>query len=231
MLSDSQDRAEPQVARARSQSYSSKPQTMPAEVAAAPDSSALHRLRAARGTDALGGLLARAVSARAAVAVQHSTDGPLIQRVMTKVKADTDVDLTEHETWGGHTIERHVAKSADFIQSRVIGQELDAASTFPDLATANTVATAGVRANAGEINTILYAVEAGAANRAFQYTADRDIGQFLEHGNVLDKKGRERKKKALKSGAQSATVVVRIVWQPQPPHQWYLLTCFPNPTA
>jgi hypothetical protein len=176
--------------------------------------------------DALAGLLARAVAARAA-----GTGAPLIQRTMGKVTTGTTVDLDAHEEDGGHTIERHVAKSASFIQNRVIGQELDAASTFPDKTTAATVATAGVRENSTTINTILFSAQAGAANRAFVYDAGRDIGQFLEHGNVMDKKGRLRKERALKSGATSATVVVHINWSPAPPHTWHLLTCYPNPPA
>jgi hypothetical protein len=47
----------------------------------------------------------------------------------------------------------------------------------------------------------------------------------------MDKKGRLRKERALKSGATSATVVVHINWSPAPPHTWHLLTCYPNPPA
>jgi hypothetical protein len=151
-----------------------------------------------------------------------------IDKLKTPLQAIT---LDSQETAGGHTIARHVAKSADFIKGRVIDQQLDAASTFPDKATAQTVCMAGLNAHHTEINAKAFATQAGPANVAYTYDAGHDIGQFLTESNVQDGKGRVRKDKKLKSGATSATIVVHYVWGATTagPHKFYLLTCYPNP--
>lgn len=57
----------------------------------------------------------------------------------------TPVDLRDHEggAHNGHTIARHVGKSDAWLLARLTSQEhIPAASTFPDLATANRIANA-----------------------------------------------------------------------------------------
>ena len=157
------------------------------------------------------------------------------QRLLGKIESgNLVVDLDAHENAGGHTIARHVGKDSSFIANRVIDDQLDAASTFVDKDEATRVVKAALEANASEINSILWSPKSGPANRAFTYDAGTNIGEFLEEGNVMDKKGRIRgnaDRKKLKTGATSATLVIKILWQNQIPHKYYVLTCYPNPPA
>lgn len=167
----------------------------------------------------------------AALAVSASS-GLAHAQALDKIKTPPQaITLESQETAGGHTIARHVGKDAEFIKNRVLDQQLDAASTFPDKATAEKVCAAGLVAHHTEINAKAFAQQAGPANVAYTYDAGKDIGQYLTDHNVQDGKGRVRKDKKLKSGATSATVVVHTTWSATgaPPHKFYLLTCYPNP--
>ncbi|PJI85529.1 RNase A-like domain-containing protein, partial [Luteimicrobium subarcticum] len=57
------------------------------------------------------------------------------------------LDLAEHETAGGHVIERHVGKTDAYLRSRGI----KFASTFPDVKTAVRVTTRNIRSNTNRI--------------------------------------------------------------------------------
>jgi hypothetical protein len=139
------------------------------------------------------------------------------------------VSLESQERAGGHTIQRHVGKDAEFIRTRVIDQQLDAASTFRDLATAERVCNAALEANKADINSRAFAPREGPANVAYDYDAGRDIGSYLTDVNVTDRRGRARKNKGLKSGATKVKLVIRYNWNQNPPHPFYVLTCYPLP--
>ncbi len=66
--------------------------------------------------------------------------------------------LRAHEARGGHAIARHVGKSFDYLQARLGSQpNIPAASSFPDLATAEETVARALQANQGAINNWLTA--------------------------------------------------------------------------
>ncbi|HEX8107442.1 MAG TPA: RNase A-like domain-containing protein [Kofleriaceae bacterium] len=157
---------------------------------------------------------------------------PAHAQALTKLDRPLQViTLESQEAAGGHTIARHVGKDAAFIKRRVIDQQLDAASTFRDKATAQKVCMAALDAHRAEINAIAFARQSGPANVAFTYDAYRDIGSYLAESNVQDTKKRMKKNKALKTSAHLVTAVVHFNWSVggRPPHSFFLLTCYPNP--
>jgi hypothetical protein len=151
-----------------------------------------------------------------------------IRKVETPVQA---INLSTQETLGGHTLERHVGKDAEFIKTRVLDEGHQAASTFRDQPTATAMVQATLDHNKKDINNHIFNACAGAANQAYRYDAGHDIGSYLETGNLQDNRGRERKSaagKALKTGAQSVTVVLRYNCAAAP-HTFIVLTAFPIP--
>jgi hypothetical protein len=64
--------------------------------------------------------------------------------------------LAAHEAAGGHTIARHVGKSRDYLVQRLAeNPKMEAASTFPDRATAERVIAEALEMQANEVQTWL----------------------------------------------------------------------------
>jgi hypothetical protein len=61
--------------------------------------------------------------------------------------------LQGHEQWGGHTIARHVGKSASDLKARITSEGVSSASTFATEGAADTAITAGLTAQSRQVST------------------------------------------------------------------------------
>ncbi len=86
------------------------------------------------------------------------------------------VRLEVHEKLGGHTLARHVGKSAQELAARLQREPtLTAASTFTDRAVAEQAITATVQANQAQINAWLHS-GGGKAGSAFTHRMPHAVG-------------------------------------------------------
>ena len=147
-----------------------------------------------------------------------------VQREFAKVQDDPGIDLDTEEQSGGHTVARHVGKEQDYIKGRIVEQGIDVASTYPDQATAQQTVNSAIKANKSDANSFIFDPTVGVnTTRAFRHTASNDIGSYLAEGNVKDKKGRERKDKAMKRTKKAVAVLRKTATGA------FLLTSFPEP--
>jgi len=80
--------------------------------------------------------------------------------------------LEAHEAAGGHTIARHVAKELEYLAQRLArNPRMEAASTFPDRATAERVIAEALEMRASEVRTWL----AGSGKRLILEVTMRDV--------------------------------------------------------
>lgn len=88
--------------------------------------------------------------------------------------------LIKHENCGGHTIERHVAKSDAYLRQRLASSNISAASTFYELNNAGQVIVNAINRNNYRVNNWL---NSGNRRRlVLNYTHRRNIGKVLERG-------------------------------------------------
>lgn len=85
--------------------------------------------------------------------------------------------LLEHETWGGHTLARHVAKSRTFLQSRLDDEGIFAASTFASESSAVTVIAAALD-SASDLDT-WKVTRQGTARKVIKFKASAVTGKSL----------------------------------------------------
>jgi hypothetical protein len=128
----------------------------------------------------------------------------------TEVQDEAGYDLQTDESRGGHTIERHVGRTEDQLIQRLEEEDISAASTYPDLETAEAVVAEALAANQAEVEE--WAEGSGSrANLALRYDAGRVIGVTLRRGSSAPR------------DATSAVVVLR--WAD---NDWYVLTSYPD---
>ena len=91
--------------------------------------------------------------------------------------------LEIQETQGGHTIERHVGKTDQWLAQRLADQpKIPAASSFNDLKDARLGIRAALSLNRARINN--WAASAGQnKRRAYDYDGQYFIGRVVERGN------------------------------------------------
>lgn len=126
--------------------------------------------------------------------------------------AALDVDLRRDEARGGHTIARHVGRSDAQLRARLARESISAASTYPDLETAERVVTQALAANAGRVQRWLDQRDR-RSNLAIRYRA-RD---GLPTGRLM------RRGADVAEDVTGAVVVLR--WRDQ---AWYVLTSYPE---
>ncbi len=123
-------------------------------------------------------------------------------------------DLRQDERLGGHTIARHVGKTEAELRARLSRERISAASTYTDLATAETVVHATLEASAERLES--WRVRTGRRpNLALRYRGSRErrIGHALERGG------------AVPVPCYDAVVVLR--WR-EDLGQFYVLTSYPE---
>lgn len=127
------------------------------------------------------------------------------------VGADVRRDLRADEARGGHTIARHVAKTDEQLRERLARESISAASTYPDLETAERVVGLTLARHAARLEQWL-AREGARPNLVLPFVAPRQppIGRVLRRG-------------AEPVDAYGAVVVLR--WQDD---GYYVLTSYPE---
>lgn len=88
--------------------------------------------------------------------------------------------LYSHENCGGHTIERHVAKSDSYLRNRLNSSSISAASTFNELNQAGQVIYNAISRNSSRVNSWLNGN--GGSRLVLNYTHRRNIGRVLRRG-------------------------------------------------
>lgn len=155
--------------------------------------------------------------APASLQASESEGGAPRERALPQPRVDArialdDVDLEADEARGGHTIARHVGRTEAQLRARLKRESISAASTYPDLDTAERVVSLTLRESAARVRR--WTARSGPrANLALRYRA-RD---GLPVGMVL-RRSADRAVDAL-----GAVVVLR--WSEDGP---YVLTSYPE---
>ena len=120
-------------------------------------------------------------------------------------------DLAQDEAAGGHTLERHVARTDPQLRERLDREpEISAASTYTDRATAERVVGLALQEHQAAVQR--WARQAGdRQNLVIDYDAGEVIGRTIRQG--------ERSARAVRS----AVVVLRAAGA-----NWYVLTSYPD---
>jgi hypothetical protein len=94
-----------------------------------------------------------------------------------------DVDLRRDESRGGHTLARHVGRTDAELQARLARESISAASTYPDLETAERVVARALAANARRVQRWM-AQRGPRANLAIRYRARDGLptGRLMRRG-------------------------------------------------
>lgn len=121
-------------------------------------------------------------------------------------------DLGRDEEQGGHTLQRHVARTDQQLQERLEHEgNLSAASTWTDRATAETVVTEVLTAKKGRIENWI-GRGYPRPNLALHYDSGRMIGRSLRRGDSAP------------VGCTQAVIVLRA----DGPDSFYVLTTYPE---
>ncbi len=121
-------------------------------------------------------------------------------------------DLSRDEDRGGHTLQRHVARTDTQLRERLQRERnISAASTWTDRETAETVVAEGLAAERGRVENWMRRGYP-RANLALHYNAGRVIGRSLRRGD---------------DATLDCTSVV-IVLRADGPESFYVLTTYPE---
>jgi len=153
-----------------------------------------------------------------AAAPTARTNDPVARREAPRTSSEPrgeaafDVDLERDEQRGGHTIARHVGRTDAQLQARLSRESIAAASTYPDLETAERVVRRALAAN--ERRVLRWLDQRGPrANLAVRYRA-RD---GLPTGRLM-RRGEE-------ASVEVSGAVVVLRWRDE---AWYVLTSYPE---
>lgn len=127
-------------------------------------------------------------------------------------------DIAGEETYGGHTLDRHVGKSDDFLRERLRMEDIDAASTYTSYTEATTYVNKVAVDNKVAIDTWLK----GTGKNNLVVTSRFDgasIGRRITRT--------EMEKFVKPQSSDEATVVLKK--DPNAPEGYYVLTSFPGP--
>ncbi len=120
--------------------------------------------------------------------------------------------LKEHERLGGHTIERHVAKSDSYLRNRLRrSRRMRAASTFYDMRTAQGTVQTTIRGNKRRVLKWLKKARPRARLALF-YRGRRNIGKTLRRGYSRPR------------GVRNA----RVILQARSRTDFFVLTAYPQ---
>ena len=121
-------------------------------------------------------------------------------------------DLRKDEERGGHTLERHVARTDEELRERLRNERnISAASTWTDRETAEETVAEALRSERGRINSWMRRGYP-RANLALHHETERDIGRSLRQGETEAVRCRE------------AVIVLRA----DGPDTFYVLTAYPE---
>lgn len=129
-----------------------------------------------------------------------------------RVATRFDVDLERDERRGGHTIARHVGRTDAQLRARLSRESIAAASTYPDLETAERVVALALATN--ERRVLRWIDQRGPrANLAVRYRARDGLptGRMLRRGD--------------ETADEVSGAVVVLRWRDE---AWYVLTSYPE---
>lgn len=127
-------------------------------------------------------------------------------------RSEERYDLSKDEKRGGHTLERHVARTDEELRERLrCESNISAASTWPDRETAEETIAEALRAERGRIESWMRRGYP-RANLALHYETERDIGRSLRQGETQAVRCR------------GAVIVLRA----DGPNTFYVLTAYPE---
>jgi len=92
-------------------------------------------------------------------------------------------DLTRDEGRGGHTLQRHVGKTDAELRERVQSEDVSAASSYTDRATAEMAVAAAIRENTEKIDRWLQR-PGGHSNLVLDYDSNSPIGRSVRRGET-----------------------------------------------
>ena len=119
-------------------------------------------------------------------------------------------DLSIDEMRGGHTLARHVGRSDEQLRERLILEEISAASTWPDRATAERIVTLALARDTEKI--VEWKNRSGPRpNLALHYRGDEVIGRSLRPG--------------AKETRSCRNAVIVLKWAGT---DWFVLTAYPD---
>jgi Bacterial CdiA-CT RNAse A domain len=104
-----------------------------------------------------------------------------IQRVA--LDANNRHELSRDESLGGHTLQRHVGKSDAELGDRLQTEDVSAASTYSDRATAEMAVAAAIRENRDKIDRWLQR-PGGHSNLVLDYDSSSPIGRSMRRGET-----------------------------------------------
>jgi len=105
----------------------------------------------------------------------------LVERVALDV--NNRHDLSQDESRGGHTLQRHVGKTDAELRDRLQSEEVSAASTYTDRATAEMAVAAVIRENKDKIDRWLQR-PGGHSNLVLDYNSNSPIGKSMRRGET-----------------------------------------------
>lgn len=152
------------------------------------------------------------VPAPAAAGKASESASPMRPPASDRRATSLDVHLERDERRGGHTIARHVGRTDAQLRARLERERIAAASTFPDLQTAERVVARALAANQRRV--LRWVDQRGPrANLAVRYRARDGLptGRLLRRGDDAS------------ADVSGAVVVLR--WRDE---AWYVLTSYPE---
>jgi toxin len=132
-----------------------------------------------------------------------------IERV--SLDANNRHDLTGDEARGGHTLQRHVGKTDAELRERLQSEDVSAASSYTDRATAEMAVAAAIRENSEKINRWLQH-PGGHSNLVLDYDSNSPIGRSM------------RREEAQSFPCSHAVAVLKFVGA----GEYYVLTSYPD---
>jgi len=102
-----------------------------------------------------------------------------VERV--SLNANNRHDLSRDESRGGHTLERHVGRTDAQLRERLQSEDVSAASTYNDRATAEMAVAAAIRENSDKVNRWLQR-PGGHSNLVLDYDSDSPVGRSMRRG-------------------------------------------------
>lgn len=120
-------------------------------------------------------------------------------------------DLSRDEARGGHTLERHVGKTDTQLQDRLQNEDVSAASSYTDRATAEMAVAAAIRENTGRVNRWLQ-YPGGHSNLVLDYDSNSPLGRSMRRGETQS------------FPCSHAVAVLKFV----NPNDYYVLTSYPD---
>ncbi len=120
--------------------------------------------------------------------------------------------LRQQESLGGHTIERHIAKSDAYLRNRLNTSNISAASTFTELNQAGQVIVNAINANSSRVNSWR---NSSSSSLVLNYTHRRTVGRIMYRSN-------------LNSTVNSSGLRIVLRKRSSAPNGYYVLTAYPN---